>query len=70
MKSIKINELIITCESCGNVKKFNVDSQVDCEEIFRKFTCENNCGRNLYSFITVGKVIRSDISLNLSYAAN
>ena len=70
MQNIRIYELIITCESCGNVKKYRVSSQDDCEKIFHNFKCENNCGRQLYSFITVGTVNRSFVpSLRLSYAA-
>ena len=70
MQNIRINELIITCESCGNVKKYQVTSQADSEKLFHNFKCENNCGRQLYSFITVGTVNRSIVpSLQLSYAA-
>ncbi len=70
MQNILINELIITCESCGNVKKFRVSTQDDCEKIFHNFKCENNCGRHLYSFITVGTVKRSVVpTLQISYAA-
>ena len=69
MKSVKISELIITCESCGNVKRFTVSTQVDCEKLFKNFKCENNCGRNLYSFITVGKVERTEMPMQLNYAA-
>ena len=70
MQDIRLYELIITCESCGNVKKFSVSSQEDCEKIFKNFKCENNCGRQLYSFITVGTVNRSFVpSLQYSYAA-
>jgi len=70
MQHIRITELIITCESCGNVKKYRVSSQEDCEKLFHNFKCENNCGRQLYSFITVGTVNRSIVpSFQLSYAA-
>jgi len=70
MQDIRIKELIITCESCGNVKKYQVNSQDDCEQIFQNFKCENNCGRNLYSFITVGMLRRSiKPNLQLQYAA-
>ncbi|MFQ6113524.1 MAG: hypothetical protein ACE5NG_05475 [bacterium] len=54
MKTIEVKELIITCEACGNVKKFIVKDESDSERIFNEFLCENKCGRNLYSFITVG----------------
>ena len=70
MQNIRINELIITCESCGNVKKYRVSSQDDCEKLFYNFKCENNCGRQLYSFISVGTVNRSIApSFQLGYAA-
>jgi hypothetical protein len=54
MQDIEYTQLIITCEACGNVKRFTVTSQDECEHIFREFHCENSCGRNLYSFITLG----------------
>lgn len=57
-KSIHLKELIITCEACGSVKHFRVKSQEECEQIFDSYRCENNCGRNLYSFITVGMLER------------
>ncbi|NIT60105.1 MAG: hypothetical protein GWN00_28980 [Aliifodinibius sp.] len=59
METIEVKELIITCEACGNVKKFLVKDERNSEEIFTRFTCENNCGRNLYSFITVGTLKRA-----------
>ena len=59
MTNIKISEMIITCESCGNVKRFRINSQEDCEKTFKNFRCENNCGRNLYSYITVGSLNRN-----------
>jgi len=59
METIEVKQLIITCEACGNVKKFVVKDEKDSERIFKEFTCENKCGRNLYSFITVGTVKRS-----------
>ena len=54
MYDIEYTQLIITCEACGNVKRYMVRSQSECDRIFREFRCENSCGRNLYSFITVG----------------
>ena len=59
MKRIILNEMIITCESCGNVKRYRVQSQEECDRLFREFQCENNCGRNLYSFITLGSLQRN-----------
>lgn len=58
MQDIEYTQLIITCEACGNVKRFTVKSQDECERIFREFHCENSCGRNLYSFITLGTLHR------------
>jgi len=57
--TIELKELIITCEACGNVKHFAVTSEADCNRIFQNFRCENNCSRNLYSFITVGTLKRN-----------
>jgi len=59
MELIEVNELIITCEACGNVKKFIVKNEKDSQLIFNNFQCENKCGKNLYSFITVGTLKRS-----------
>ena len=71
MNQIRINELIISCESCGTVKKFQVNSHTDCERIFHNFRCENNCGRSLYSFIEVGTIERDSFTIpyELNYAA-
>ena len=57
-QDIEYTQLIITCEACGNVKRFTIASQDECERIFREFHCENSCGRNLYSFITLGTLHR------------
>ncbi len=59
MERIDVKEFIITCEACGNVKNFMVKSEQDAELIFKQFSCENKCGRNLYSFITVGTLKRN-----------
>ncbi|RMD66281.1 hypothetical protein D6817_04415 [Candidatus Pacearchaeota archaeon] len=59
METVEVKDLIITCEACGNVKKFRVKDEEDSARIFREFVCENNCGKNLYSFITVGTLKRS-----------
>jgi hypothetical protein len=58
MQDIEYTQLIITCEACGNVKRFAIRSQDECDRIFREFHCENSCGRNLYSFITLGTLHR------------
>ncbi len=64
METVEVKELIITCEACGNVKKFIVKDEGESQRIFDEFKCENSCGRNLYSFITVGtlKVVDRDLS--------
>jgi len=59
MEDIKVNELIVTCEACGSVKKFIVKNEEDSDRIFKDFVCENDCGKNLYSFIMVGKLNRA-----------
>ena len=59
MEGIEVTELIITCEACGNVRKFVVKDEQDSERIFKDYRCESKCGKNLYSFITVGKLRRT-----------
>ena len=59
MNKIDVKELIITCEACGNVKKYMIESEAEGQEIFANFKCENDCGRNLYSYITVGTLERA-----------
>ncbi len=54
--NINFSELIITCEACGSVKKFTVTDQSDADKLFKLYACENGCGRNLYSFITLGQL--------------
>lgn len=56
MENIKYRELIISCEACGTVKRFEINKFAECERIFKNYKCKNNCGRNLYSFITVGEL--------------
>ena len=58
MEKVTVTELIITCEACGSVTKFTIRNQADAEKLFKEFQCENGCGRNLYSFITLGTIER------------
>ncbi len=58
LEGIEYTRLIITCESCGNVRRFIVHTQEESQRLFKEFDCENSCGRNLYSFITVGTLKR------------
>ncbi len=62
MSNIHLDEMIITCEACGNVKHFQVNSQTDCEDILKNFRCENNCGKNLISYFTIGSLVRDESS--------
>jgi len=62
MADIEYSQLIITCEACGNVKRYMVRSQEECDRIFREFRCENGCGRNLYSFISLGSMRREVVA--------
>lgn len=56
MSEITYKELVITCEACKTIKKFPVSDYDECLKIFRDYQCSNGCGRNLYSFFTVGKL--------------
>jgi len=53
---VQYQELVITCEACKTVKKFAISGYEECLEIFKQYHCPNGCGRNLYSFFTVGKI--------------
>jgi hypothetical protein len=56
MTEVTYRELVITCEACNTVKKFPVTNYDECLKIFSDYTCPNGCGRNLYSFFTVGRL--------------
>jgi len=56
MPRITYKEVVITCEACNSVSKFPVKDYEECLEIFKNFKCKNGCGRNLYSFFTVGNL--------------
>ena len=56
MMEIIYQEMTITCEGCRSVQKFKVADYEECLEIFNGFLCAEGCGRNLYSFLTVGKM--------------
>ena len=58
MQTVEVKEIIITCEACGSVKKFTVKADEEAERLFEGYSCENKCGKNLYSFITVGSLKR------------
>lgn len=56
MTEISVQELVVTCESCQTVKKIPIKEYEDCEQLFQAYECPNGCGRNLYSYFTVGHV--------------
>jgi hypothetical protein len=56
MADISYEELVITCEACDTIKKFPVSTYEECLKIFGEYHCPNGCGRNLYSFFTVGQM--------------
>lgn len=54
MNEVLYTDLIIACEACGEVKNFTVANQSDADKLFYEYRCPNGCGRQLYSFITLG----------------
>ncbi len=58
MKSVDYQEVIITCEACKTVRKFPVSDYDQCLDIFHQYQCPNGCGRNLYSFFSVGRLTK------------
>ncbi len=55
MATISYREVVITCEACGKIKKMPVRNYEECLSVFGKYQCPNGCGRNMYSFFTVGR---------------
>jgi hypothetical protein len=58
MANIVYQEMVISCEACNTVKKFSVKSEKECENLFQKYHCPNGCGRNMYSYFSVGRLIK------------
>ena len=56
MPEISYQEVLITCEACKVQKKFTVENYEQCLDIFKNYQCPNGCGRNLYSFLTLGRI--------------
>ncbi len=56
MKEIVYQEVVITCEACGTVKRMPIHDYDECLKHFHGFQCPNGCGHNLCSFMTIGKV--------------
>ena len=56
MPGIQYQELVITCEACDTVEKYRVSEYDECLSLFREYQCPNGCGKNLYSFFTVGLI--------------
>jgi len=57
MAHIVFQEMVISCEACNTVKKFSVKTDIECEEIFKNYHCSNGCGRNMYSYFSVGRLM-------------
>ncbi|MBN2417009.1 hypothetical protein JXO52_14300 [bacterium] len=55
MVEAEYHELVITCEKCETVKRIKVKTYDECLEQFRLYRCPNGCGRNMYSYFTVGR---------------
>lgn len=49
-------QLIITCENCGHVERFEVHSETESEKIIKNFTCPGQCSPKLYSYFTIGQI--------------
>ena len=58
MAQVSYKELVITCEACQTIKKFEVEDYDECLRIFNDYQCPSGCGRNLYSFFTVGRLTK------------
>ena len=56
MVRVVYQELVISCEACNTVKKYAVKTDQECEQLFKKYHCPNGCGRNMYSYFSVGRI--------------
>lgn len=57
------HELVITCEKCKTVTRMDVGTYEECLERFSEFQCPNGCGRNMYSYFTVGRYKEKNVSI-------
>ena len=55
MVEAEYHEVVITCEKCETVKKIDVEKYEECIKKFEEYKCPNGCGRNMYSYFTVGR---------------
>ena len=56
-ESIIPQMLIITCESCKEVRYLDAADEEDVIRQFNAFRCRKGCDRSFYSYITVGQIV-------------
>jgi len=56
MTQVVYQEMVISCEACNTVKKYSVKTDQECEHLFKNYHCPNGCGRNMYSYFSVGHI--------------
>ncbi|MBN1540672.1 hypothetical protein JW992_00905 [candidate division KSB1 bacterium] len=49
-------ELILTCESCGEVIHTRIDHESQIDQILLSHQCKNKCKAEYRSYIIIGKV--------------
>jgi hypothetical protein len=55
-ETIATQKLIITCEECGEVQRFEVANEQQVEQIFNNFCCAQKCDPVYYSYITISHI--------------
>ncbi|MBD3374622.1 hypothetical protein GF406_06265 [candidate division KSB1 bacterium] len=53
---IQHQSLIVTCESCGDVNRYQVNSEDQVEQILNHYTCKNKCNAQYCSYILIGTI--------------
>jgi len=55
-KLVQQQEIIFTCESCGEVIHMKIECDEEIETILRSHHCKNNCKAEFRSYIIIGKL--------------
>ena len=57
---MKTLNLIITCEGCGEVRRFKAESEHQARIIFQDFRCSKGCEQSMHSYITITEIALED----------
>ncbi|OPZ70558.1 MAG: hypothetical protein BWY83_01578 [bacterium ADurb.Bin478] len=52
--------LIITCEACGQVDRYQAEDETEMTELVQAYRCPNHCDKKYCSYISVGQILLSN----------